>query len=87
MAPRFFAPAPRNGFQPYRGVTPMVYVLIVITVFASTNAITNDTRFQEFESQAACEDARAAIETWAGDLKGPVSRNIFAACYPQGLTV
>ena len=65
----------------------MVYVLIVITVFASTNAITSDTRFQEFESQTACEDARAAIETWARDLKGGREPQHLRRLLPQGLTV
>ena len=62
----------------------MVHVLIVITVFTSTSGVTSDTRFQEFNTHAACESARADVESWARDLKGPLSRQIFARCYPKG---
>ena len=65
-------------------VLPMIHVLIVITVFTSTSGVTSNTRFQEFNTLAACERARDGVESWARDLKGPLSRNIFAACYPKG---
>lgn len=62
----------------------MTYVLVVISLFTATNAVATQTRFQEFDTQAACEAARAGIDAWLGSLKGATGRWVFAACYPKG---
>ena len=62
----------------------MAYVLVVITIFSTTNGIATDTRFQEFASRAACEAARGGLEDWAGRLKGTMGRELHAACYAKG---
>jgi len=62
----------------------MTYVLIVITVFAINNAVTSETRFQEFDNAAACATAKAGIESWMSGLKGAMSREFHIACVPKG---
>ncbi len=58
-------------------------MLVVITVFAMSGSIASETRFQEFDSRAACEAAREGIVGWIEELKGPLARKFFVACYPK----
>ena len=62
----------------------MPYVLIIITVFTTTQGIASDTRFGEFDNRAACEAARADVERNVRSMPGQVGREVVAACYAKG---
>ncbi|MFQ5785389.1 MAG: hypothetical protein ACE5H8_11290 [Alphaproteobacteria bacterium] len=62
----------------------MTYVLVVITVFVMTGSVSSESRFQEFDSKAACETAKAGIGAWIDGLGGSLGRHFFVACYPKG---
>ncbi len=62
----------------------MIYVLVVITVFNITGALTTETRFQEFDSREACETAKVGIAEAIASFEGPMGRKVFVACYPKG---
>jgi hypothetical protein len=61
----------------------VIYVLIVITVFSTTNSIATDTRFQEFDSERACMAARDGIRQWFAVAKGAMGREVYAECRPK----
>jgi len=58
----------------------VIYVLIVITAFSTTNAIATDTRFQEFDTERACLAARDGIRQWFATAKGSMGREVYAEC-------
>lgn len=61
----------------------MAYVLVIITVFSTANAIATDTRFQEYESERACFVARDQVKRWFAGMKGAMAREVYAECSPK----
>ena len=61
-----------------------MYVLVVITVLTSSSGVATDTRFQEFNTKAACEAARDGISAGVRGLDGTLGRDVYTACYPKG---
>jgi|SaaInlStandDraft_2_1057019.scaffolds.fasta_scaffold854548_1 hypothetical protein len=59
------------------------FILVLVTVLASSSGIASDTRFQEFNSKAACDAARDGIEAGVQALDGTLGRDVFAACYSK----
>lgn len=62
----------------------MKFVLVVITVFSSTSGLDSETAFQEFATEAACEQAAEAIRRGVNGVSGTLGREVVAQCHPLG---
>ena len=61
----------------------MGHVLIMVVVFSSDSGVSTDPRSFEFDSEQACETARAGLASGIDELKGTLGREVFAACYAK----
>lgn len=64
----------------------MAHVLLIITIFTTSQGIASDTRFHEFANQGACEAARADVVRGVSGIEGQIGRDVYAACYAKGAT-
>ena len=61
----------------------MGYVLVMVVVFSAEAGVSSNTKTIEFDSQAACERARDAIESGVLQMKGTLGREVFVDCYQR----
>ena len=62
----------------------MTYVLVLITVFSSSNGLVSNTAFQEFASLDACERAAESIRRDVDRISGTLGREAIAQCHALG---
>tara|TARA_B100000029_G_scaffold502827_2_gene578754 strand:- start:1028 stop:1216 length:189 start_codon:yes stop_codon:yes gene_type:complete len=61
----------------------MGHVLIMVVVFSSATGVATDSRSFEFDTEQACETARAGLVSGVDELKGTLGREVFVACYAK----